>query len=82
MKNTYANGTIANSQASTWEYTAENAAKAEAEWWEYRNGSLRLWGDLDRANDSASRYVFEKTGRRRKSWVSILPNARQTTNQA
>ena len=60
--------------SSPWEYTVQNAIKADADWWEYRNGLLTMWGDLTRACDSASRYVFEKTGRRIKAWVSLLPN--------
>ena len=72
-----ANGAEGGRPSSTaWEYTVENAIKADVEWWEYRNGSLEMWGDLTRACDSASRYVFEKTGRRIKAWVSLLPNVK------
>jgi len=67
-------GSTAKLGSVVWDFNVSNAIKADAVWWEYSNGSLKMWGDLTRACDSASRYVFEKTGWRIKAWVSILPN--------
>jgi hypothetical protein len=58
-----------------WDFNVSNAIKADTEWWEYRNGCLRMWGDLGEANAAAYRRIFKITGRRMKAWVSLLPNA-------